>query len=142
MTTVTEPRKLNPDDVSPYALTQSSAKGAGSPFSDSPMPLPDSLSPVDQFDMEMLPESLRPWISDIAERMQCPPDYLAATAMAALGVAVGRRVAVRPKRYDDWFVVPNMWACIVGPPGVMKSPAQAAVLSPLKRLDAMATRNS
>ena len=33
--------------------------------------------------MELLPESLRAWVSDIAERMQCPPDFPAIGAMVS-----------------------------------------------------------
>jgi hypothetical protein len=42
-----------------------------------PYPLPEALQSVDPFDFNLLPEKLRPWAADAAERMQCPPDYLA-----------------------------------------------------------------
>ncbi|WP_321866745.1 YfjI family protein [Paraburkholderia tropica] len=98
-------------------------------------PLPDSLRPVEPFNMALLPESLRPWAQDIANRVQCPPDFIGATIIGALGIAIGRRVGVRPKLRDDWTEYANQWVCIVGRPGVMKSPAMSAVLSPVKRLD-------
>ena len=47
---------------------------------------------------------------------------------------LGRKVAIRPKRQDDWAVVPNLWGLAVGPPGIMKSPALAEALRPLQRL--------
>ena len=99
-----------------------------------PEPIPDNLPPVMAFDSLMLPGSLRPWIMDIAERMQCPPDFPAVGAMIALASLVGRKLAVRPKRHDDWTVVPNLWGAIIGPPSVMKSPPLKEVLKPLKRL--------
>ena len=40
-----------------------------------PTPLPNPLPPVDPFDAELLPLSLRPWVMDIAHLMQCPPDF-------------------------------------------------------------------
>lgn len=98
-------------------------------------PFPDSLRPVAAFDMALLPESLRPWADDIAKRVQCPPDFIGATIIGALGVVIGRRIGVRPKRRDDWTEYGNQWVGIVGRPGVMKSPAMSAVLAPLKRLD-------
>ena len=40
-----------------------------------PQPLPDGLPSVPAFEAELLPEAFRPWVMDVAERMQCPPDY-------------------------------------------------------------------
>ncbi|MBI9085415.1 MAG: DUF3987 domain-containing protein [Desulfobacterales bacterium] len=103
-----------------------------------PMPLPDGLPPVTAFDFQLLPETLRPWAADIAEQMQCPPDYVAVAIMAALSAVVGRRIGIRPKESTDWTVTPNQWAMLIGRPGVLKSPAMEAALSPLKRLAAVA----
>src|SRR5262249_54375454 len=38
----------------------------------------------------------------------------------------------------DWYEVPNLWGCIVGRPGVLKSPAMEQALKPLQRLEAQA----
>lgn len=103
-----------------------------------PKALPTALLPVQPFDPDVLPDALRPWIEDIAERMQCPPDFPAVGAMAALSSVIGRKCVIQPKRYDDWQVVPNLWGMIVGRPGLMKSPALAAALNPLDRLAAEA----
>jgi len=103
-----------------------------------PIPLPDELTPVMPFDYELLPERLRPWVQDIANRMQCPPDFVAAGVMAALAAVIGRKVGIRPQARTDWTVVCNLWAMVVGRPGVLKSPALEAGLSPLKRLIASA----
>ncbi|EGV18774.1 YfjI family protein [Thiocapsa marina] len=101
-------------------------------------PIPATLYPVDPFDMALLPESLRGWIADAAERMQCPPDFPAVGAMVALSSVVGRKCVVRPKRFDDWEVVPNLWGAVVGRPGIMKSPALSVALNPLDRLQTAA----
>ena len=103
-----------------------------------PQPLPEGLPPVRAFDPELLPESLRAWIEDIASRIQCPIDFPAAAVMVAIAAVVGRKVGIRPKRRDDWLVVANLWGAIIGRPGVMKSPAIAEVLKPLKRLESEA----
>ncbi len=100
-----------------------------------PVPLPDALPPVAPFDPELLPEALRGWIVDIAERMQCPPDFPAVGVITALSGLIGARAVVAPKQHDDWRVVPNLWGLIVGRPGVMKSPALGEVLKPLHRLE-------
>lgn len=100
-----------------------------------PLPIPDSLPPVEAFSYDLLPQSIRAWVHDIAERMQCPPDFPAVGAMVALSSVIGRKAAIRPKRYDDWTVIPNLWGVIVGRPGVMKSPALSEIMKPLSRLE-------
>lgn len=100
-----------------------------------PQPLPADAPLVMPFDPDLLPSSLRPWIADIADRVQCPIDFPAVAVMVALAAIVGRKVGIRPKRYDDWLVVPNLWGGVIGRPGVMKTPAIAEVLKPLKQLE-------
>ena len=103
---------------------------------DAPVALPDDLPPVAPFHMELLPDELREWIADIAHRMQQPPDFAAASAIVALSSLVGARAVIRPKQYDDWEVVPNLWGLIVGRPGMLKSPAIKQTHAPLHRLEA------
>jgi hypothetical protein len=105
-----------------------------------PLSLPDSLPSVEAFEPRLLPERFRPWIEDIADRMQCPPDFPAVSAMEGLATVVGRRVGIRPKRSDDWLVVPNLWGGVIGRPGVLKTPAIQEPLRPLWRLEFDAER--
>ena len=72
--------------------------------------------------------------------MQCPLDFVAIPALVALGSALGRKVAIRPQARTDWIEVPNLWGCIVGRPGMMKSPAMGEALKPLHRLEAAARK--
>ena len=99
-----------------------------------PKSLPAGMPDVPLFDYNFLPDTFRPWIEDIAERMQCPPDFVAVGLMIALGSLVGRKIGIRPKRRDDWLVVPNLWGCVVGRPGLMKTPALEQPLAPLRQL--------
>jgi putative DNA primase/helicase len=103
-----------------------------------PKPMPADLPAVPPFSFNCLPETLREWVKDIAERMQCPPDFPAVGAVIALGSLVGRKIGIRPKRYDDWLVIPNLWGCVVGRPGLMKTPALEQPLLPLRQLVAEA----
>lgn len=113
---------------------------AGTDAWSAPDSLPSQLLPVDSFDIGFLPASLKEWVKDIVERMQCPLDFVGVTVMSALGTVIGRRVGIRPKKQDDWTEYPNLWTCIVGRPGVMKSPAMSAALAPLNSLSAQASR--
>jgi hypothetical protein len=99
-----------------------------------PKPLPYGLPPVEPFDNSLLPETFRKFCADIAERMQCPPDFPAISIMVGFATIVGRRIGVRPKRLDDWLVIPNLWGVIIGRPSVMKSPALKQTLKPLMRI--------
>jgi putative DNA primase/helicase len=97
-----------------------------------PQPLGGELPPVAPMLEALLPEALRPLCADVAERMQVPLDFPAAASVLCLAGAVGRRAIIQPKAHDSgWSVVPNLWGCIIGPPGVMKSPLLRAVAAPL-----------
>lgn len=115
--------------------TDDVSEAAGQEWPD-PAPLGEELPPVPVFPLELLPNSLRPLVQDTSERMQAPPDYAAAASIVALAGCVNRRASVNPKREDaSWLVIPNLWGCIVGPPGVMKSPTMWAAARPLARIE-------
>lgn len=126
----------------PSTPSVSFVSGSGAPFPrgewHEPKPLSDGLSPVPAFEPDYLPAAIRPWVADIAERMQCPLDFVSTPAIVALGAAVGRRVCVRPQQETDWTEAPNLWGIIVGRPGTMKSPAMTEALRPLNRIEAQA----
>jgi len=104
-----------------------------------PKPIIAELKPVPDFDPDtLLPNALRPWIMDEAGRMPCPPDFIAAAALVALGSIIGARCAIKPKARDNWLIVPNLWGGIVGDPSAKKSPAWGAALKPVDRLIAKA----
>jgi hypothetical protein len=103
-----------------------------------PQPLPGALPEVPALKKSMLPEALRAWLVDVAERAQAPLDFPATAAIVALSSALGRRRGIQPKRKDDWLVVPNLWGFIVSPPGTLKSPMLHEALKPMVRLEAAA----
>jgi putative DNA primase/helicase len=105
-----------------------------------PKPLPNGLSPVAPFDLDFLPSSIGPWVADIADRMQCPVDFVGVSATVALGAVIGRKIGVRPQLHTNWIEVANLWGCIVGRPGAMKSPAMHQALMPMRRLEAAARK--
>ena len=104
-----------------------------------PLPINVELLPVQAFDSQaLLPESLCDWVMDTAERMPCPLDFVGAAAMVAIGSVIGARCVIKPKQYDDWIIVPNLWGGVVGAPSAKKSPAISAALAPLDRLISLA----
>jgi putative DNA primase/helicase len=99
-----------------------------------PRPITIDLLPVPALDPRMIPPPFRGWCRDIATRVCCPLEYVAATLIVVISGLIGRRVAIRPKRRDDWQVIPNLWGAVVGRPGWLKTPAVDEIMRPLKRL--------
>jgi hypothetical protein len=83
----------------------------------------------------LIPEPYRAWNQDVALRLQCPIEFVAAAAIVMTATVVGAGCGIKPKRRDDWLVIPNLWGGIVGRPGMLKSPAIAEAFRPLERLD-------
>ena len=133
-----------PWDVSKAQVVPLSAAAADLTGTDwpEPRPLPLGRPAVAEFDFALLPGTLQPWARDICDRVQCPPDYVGVTIMASLGSVLGRKVGICPQEHTDWIEFPNQWALVIGRPGVLKSPAMEAALSPVKRLAARANSRS
>jgi len=100
-----------------------------------PKPIKQKISPAHSMPEGIIPEPLRPWIADIAYRMQCPMDYVASTAIVMFASLIGSGCGIRPKQKDDWLVIPNLWGCNIGSPSLMKSPSMNEALKPLSRLE-------
>lgn len=105
-------------------------------------PLPDALLPVEAFDYRLLPDGpVARHIQDIAERMQCPPDYAAMTMMISLAAVIGCSIQITPKQYDkSWRVVPNLWGIVIGRPSMLKTPSLEEALYCLKCLESDSQR--
>jgi hypothetical protein len=99
-----------------------------------PQPLPDGLRHVPTLPAALIPESLRGWLADIAERLQIPLDFPTVPALVLSASIIGNQLRIRPKRRDDWTVTANLWGANVGRPGAMKSPAITEALKPARRL--------
>ena len=99
-------------------------------------PLSSALPTVIPFSYDLLPKSIVGFVSDIAERLQCPPDFAAVATIAVIGSVIGRRCSIRPQQRTDWTVVPNLWGGVVGRPSVLKTPAIRRAISMLQRMEA------
>ena len=102
-----------------------------------PRPVKSDLPPPPPFQGDvLLPNPLRGFVLDEADRMPCPPDFVAAALIVALGAVIGARCSIKPKRRDDWIVTPNLFGGGVGDPSTMKTPAFNTVFRFLNRLEA------
>jgi len=113
-------------------------KGWAPPISESfaplqfPLPQADPLPPLPD---RCVPPTLRPWLKDVAYRMDVPLDYLGAASLVAASSIIGRRAAVRPKVNDPWEEHANLWGLVIAQPGELKSPSIATALKPIEALE-------
>ncbi|MFG1319220.1 YfjI family protein [Xanthobacter autotrophicus] len=120
---------MNTDIITPVPFAETE-----SPMLD-PQPIAAALPAVARLVPQMLPPVIADYVFDVADRTQCPPDFVAVGALVACATLIGNRVRILPKQFDNWTVVPNLWGAVVGPPSAMKSPALKYALSPLNKIE-------
>jgi hypothetical protein len=90
---------------------------------------------VDLLSAELMPDALKDWFTDVSCRMQTPPDFVAVTSLVVLSSIIGAGCTIRPKEFDGWSVIPNLWGVCIGRPSVLlKSPSMNEVMGLLARL--------
>lgn len=99
-----------------------------------PEALDMQLLPVKPFTPNLLPDSLRSYVLDCANRIQCPPDFIATSLISSAGSVIGRQIPLRILEYDNWAEYANLWGLIIGLPSERKSPAMNAGLDPIRCL--------
>lgn len=101
-------------------------------------PVKAEILPVEPLPLTIVPTSFENWVEDVSMRMQCPPDFVAAAMLVMVGSVVGAGCGIRPKKHDDWTVVPNLWGGVVGRPSMMKTPSIGEAMKPIDRLECAA----
>lgn len=84
------------------------------------------LPPAVPFPIDALPRALRDYVSERAESMCCPPDFIAVTLLTCAGAAIGTSVQLQIK--SDWYEWPLLFTAIVGPSGSKKTPAKSVAI--------------
>jgi hypothetical protein len=97
------------------------------PWAD-PVPLPE-VPGVAPFPTALLPGPVADLVTDGAQALCCPPDYLGVPALVVAGAAAGASRCVLIKQ--NWRERPALYAAVVGPPGSVKSPALKLAAAPL-----------
>jgi hypothetical protein len=75
-----------------------------------PEPIRTELLPVEPLPLAIIPKPFRPWVKDASHRMQVPPDFIATGSITMAASVIGTGCEIRPKRRDDWLIIPNLWA--------------------------------
>ena len=103
-----------------------------------PLPIKAELLPVESFNPQLLPVPLQGLVVDMANRIQCPMDFLAIPTMVMFGSLIGAGCGIMAKQKDDWLTIPNIWGGIIARSGGSKTPALSKALKPLTQLEVKA----
>lgn len=79
----------------------------------------------------VLPPVLRRFVEEGAKSVGCPEDWLGTAGLVALGTALGRFIELDVDDGGGWVERPALWAAIVGPKGMRKSPALKPCVAPI-----------
>lgn len=95
-----------------------------------PIPLPKK--EVTPFPLEVFPATLQKVLTEYANSIGCPIDYLALPLIVAAGVAIGNSRIIEIKK--GWVEGARVFAAVVGKPGSRKSPASRAILMTIYKI--------
>lgn len=83
------------------------------------------------FPTDTLPQPIRLYIEQAAAAMGCDAPFVAMPLLAALATAIGNTRSILIKR--SWYEPCVLWLIVVSPSGTLKSPAQEAGLTFLRK---------
>jgi hypothetical protein len=114
-------------------LDPAAARSPGAPPWPDPVPFGEA-PPVPAFPLEVFPQSLGHVPVEVARALGCPVDYIAVPMLVTAGGTLGaaRALEIKPGHRQR----ANLFAAVVGPPGVLKTPAQDQVVEPLRETEA------
>ena len=83
--------------------------------------------------MDIYPPPLRQIIEDTHRDLNFPVNYIAASLLLAVSVAVGNSRVLKVR--DGWRVKPILYMALVGSPGAVKTHPVSFALAPFRRSD-------
>lgn len=84
---------------------------------------------------DFLPDLIKDFVEQSSARLQVAPELVAMPLLSVFASAIGRSVAIKPKKLDSWIVVPKLWCLTVADPGQKKSPAFSCALQMLDKIE-------
>jgi hypothetical protein len=91
----------------------------------------ENLPAVDPFPLDVFPAKLQQYASEAAAAFSCPPDYPAMAMIAVAGAAIGNSRVLEIRR--TFQASASLYVCIIGEPGVTKTPLLLFVLRPVHK---------
>jgi Protein of unknown function (DUF3987) len=88
-----------------------------------------NLGPPKPFPVDAFPAPVSQFITEVAEALPCPPDFIGVAFLALAGAAIGtsREIVIK----SSWREGPRIYAAIVADPGSRKSPALRLAAQPI-----------
>ena len=115
--------------------TRQNTSSTDDPWPD-PQPLEPTIPAVPDFNLDMLPNVLVPFVRDVSERMGQPTDFFTIPLMITAAAALGSRWAVCPKAFDkSWRESAVLWGGVVAKPGAKKSPSISIATKPIQNIE-------
>lgn len=90
--------------------------------------------------LDALPKQVRDLTIEAAKVTAAPAEFIAASAIPSLGLALGGYVRLDLR--EGWVLTPHCYMALVGPPSTSKTPALARALAPAEAAEDTAWRNA
>lgn len=88
------------------------------------------------FPTHLIPESVRSWVVDTAERLGAPVAAIWAPVIAGFGSLIGRTRRIYPRAINKgWFEIATFWTLLIARPGSKKSQALKQAVRPLLEME-------
>jgi hypothetical protein len=105
----------------------------GPPGSDWPPLRLEELPPVESFPVDVLPDPAARLVTEGADAIGCPRDFLGVPMLAVAAGTIGRSASLLLK--DRYFASASLYAGCIGPPSDGKTPALKAVAGAVRAID-------
>jgi hypothetical protein len=115
-------------------IDQPTTPGPAAPWPAPVLLLVRELEAAMPFPVNFLPGPLAEFACDVADRMQCPLDFIAVPLIIQAATLIGKEFRLAPKGADDWIERSCLWGGVIAPSAAMKSPAFHAALAPIRWL--------
>ena len=102
----------------------------------SPSNIETKTPPVQALSPELIPEPFLFWLVDVSHRMQTAPDFATVSVIVVIASIIGAGCSIKPKKHDDWEVIPNLWGAVIAPPSKKKTPTMSEATALLDRIQA------
>jgi hypothetical protein len=91
------------------------------------------LPSVEAFPVDVLPEPAARLVTEGAESIGCPPDFLGVSVLVVAAGTIGRSASLLLK--DGYFAPTTVYAGCIGPPSDGKTPALKAATAAVRKID-------
>lgn len=85
-------------------------------------------------DDELIPESIRDWITEIAGSAKLPKNSFLVIFLSSISSVIGLQVSISPLGKMDWFAKAGLWSLLIAPPSRLKTTILSMALAPFENL--------